>query len=248
MAQRIRRMSGAAYIETTWEELLANESVIVTAREGYGMSALPYKLPIGSKLTMAVLEPDWNSTKKTAQILHTEHASTTNHTSKGRLYVGLSNYAVPNAGVTQDSAAAANPPRYFPTMAELLPVGGAAPLNTRQEYKHMQPSLTATHGRAFGDLATPLWIDAWQSDTIGIFPDPDRKVWDVSSKAWVSEPKCVPAHISFLFYKFNEDFALQRIMGLEDGTDPAQDAKFFKGPLKLKIYLEFIATPWETWA
>ena len=58
----------------------------------------------------------------------------------------------------------------------------------------MRPSLTSAEGRSFGDIATPLWIDAWQMDTVGIRPDP-------------TDNKRKPAYINALFYKFDKEGA-----------------------------------------
>ena len=242
MAERILRRSAAAYIHTTWEAVLGNEVVVVTARKGPSPHSEPFPLPVGSKLTMVVLEPDWHSTKQTAEILHAAHQTTTSHTSKARVYCGLAAYAQPANGMTPESASAANV--WYPSLEQVSPVGSTQPLNTRTEYRHMQPSLTAAQGRAFGDLATPLWIDAWQSDTIGIVPDPDWKVW--RGGQWVSHPTKVPAYLSFLFYKFADDVAIKSILGT-DGGSPHEDATKFTGPIKLKIYVEYVSTPWETW-
>lgn len=242
MAEAVARKNGAAYVVTTWEEVLAKEKLIVTARVDPGQHARPFTLPIGGKLTFAVVEPGSTGTKNAAKCLFNEHLETATHTSKGRVYIGLSNYAVPVNYATQQSTQNAN--RHWPTEEQLLPVGTADPMNTRSDYKHMQPSLTAAQGRAFGDMATPLWIDAWQSDTIGIHPDPDWTVYNPLTRAWESRPTHVRANLSFLFYKFSDDVAIQRILA----DDNHACRHMFTGPLILKIYVEYMYTPDTTWS
>jgi hypothetical protein len=246
MVDALSRKQGAAYVVTTWKELLENEKVIVTARVFPHRNAPPYTISIGKKLTLAVVEPGSDETKRSAKCLHDAHLGTPMHTSKGRVYIGLSNYAVPNS-TSGDQAQHVAKNVHWPTEEQLLPVGTADPMNTSADYKHMQPSLTAAQGRAFGDMATPLWIDAWQSDTIGIVPDPTYKTWNPMASRWDLTPIVTPAKISFLFYKFNEDVELQRILALP--ADDPERAPFGENKqVVLKIYMEYLYTPDTTWS
>ena len=244
MSDGVFRRNAAAYVCTTWEDVLSSEEHVVTARVTTQKNAPPFTLPIGAKLTLAVVEPDTRHTREAAVKLSVAHQATASHTSKGRVYVGLSNYAIPVNYITPATALANNV--YYPTLEQVKPVGTSEPLNFRMEYKHMQPSLTAGQGRSFGDLSTPLWIDAWQSDTVGVVPDPDYQVYNRMTSSWENVPTKVGAHISFMFYRFAQDIVLRSFMGLDDGT-PTQDATHFRGPLKLKIYLEYLLTPDYSW-
>lgn len=191
------------YISAKWGDLFGNEKVIASVKDAQGT---PVQLPLGSKLMMACVVPCDEDTKIASELVHDSHQKQEVPTeSKARFFIGLANYHA-NENVDE---------------AYKLPVGTQAPLNIASEYSHMRPSLTSADGRNFGDIATPLWIDAWQMDTIGIRADP-------------TDNKRKPAYINALFYKFDKDGAV----AAPPRSDTAFHGKVWEGGLLGKLHLQ----------
>lgn len=207
------------YISVKWGDVFANPKVVASVRDSEGK---PVQLPLGSKLMMACVVPCDEDTKIASELVHDYHKKQhVQSENKARFFIGLANH--------HDSAIVDEELR--------LPVGTQEPLNTRSDHSHMRPSLTSAEGRNFGDIATPLWIDAWQMDTVGIRADP-------------SDNKRKPAYINALFYKFDTNGDQSDTSFHGEGWDGGLVGKlhlkkYFETNkyLKLQILYEYITVP-----
>ena len=223
--QHVQRWRRIGYISVKWGDLFNNEKVVTSVKSGGGDAVL---LPMGSKLMMACVVPYDEDTKTASELVHDSHERiSVDDENKARFYIGLANA---HDGEDVD-------------FIQKVPVGSKSPLNNNSLYEHMRPSLTSAEGRNFGDIATPLWIDAWQMDTVGIRPDP----WDGKRK---------PAYINALFYRFHKEGAHTQPPSSDtaingEGTwnrglrDLQYTKQFFKDDklLKLQVLYEYITVP-----
>jgi hypothetical protein len=153
------------YITVNWLDLLSTNEVIATVNTEEGLtgynSQSHLRLPIGSKLLSLCITPCTYNTKQATELLYNHHSkSSTAVSAQCRLYLGVSHWGVNDVPTFAHSAADLDRAR--------RPVGRQPPMNNTASYVHMRPSLTAEAGRPFGEVSTPCWINAWQSDTIGM--------------------------------------------------------------------------------
>ena len=218
--QNVQRWQRTGYITAKWSDLLSKQEVLATVKD---ITGKPVTLPLGSKLMMAsVITFDENS-KIASELVQQIHLKLEeDDENKARFFIGLSNSHEDTKGVAFDL---------------IKPVGIQAPMNNRNDHAFMRPSLTAAEGRNFGDIATPLFVDCWQLDAVGIRPDPVDNIRK-------------DAYMNVLFYKFDKQSA-------QDGTgdislhgdasgaskglvDLKHTSKYFNGELKLKMHYEYV--------
>ena len=223
--QHVQRWRKIGYLTAKWGDLFANEKVIKSVKDEHGQ---PVLLPMGSKLMMACVIVADEETKIASELVHEAHTKIVlDEDSKARFFIGMSNYH-DNENVD-------------PMLK--TPVGSQAPLNNNSLYSHMRPSLTSAEGRNFGDIATPLWIDAWQMDSVGIRADPTDGVRK-------------PSYINALFYKFDRNGAYNNpptsdtaLNGVNENNKGVRDMihtkKYFDDDkfLKLQVLYEYITVP-----
>lgn len=214
----VQRWREVGYISVKWGDLFANEKVIASVKDSKGK---PVQLPLGSKLMMACVVPCDEDTKIASELVHDyQKKRQVLSENKARFFIGLANYH-DNDDVDEHYK---------------LPVGTQDPLNSRSEYSHMRPSLTSAEGRQFGDIATPLWIDAWQMDTVGIQADP-------------RDGKRKPVYMNALFHKFNgapNGDTTFHGQGLDKGLSGKLHLQKYFEPdkyLKLEILYEYVTVP-----
>jgi len=218
--QNIQRWQRTGYITAKWSDLLSKQEVIATVKD---IDGKPVTLPLGSKLMMAsVITFDENTkiASELVQQIHLKLEEDDEH--KARFFIGLSNSHEDAKGVDFD---------------RIKPVGSQSPMNFLNDYVHMRPSLTAAKGRNFGDIATPLFVDCWQIDAVGIRPDPVDNVRK-------------DAYMNVLFFKFDKQSAKDgtgdiSLHGDASGSskglvDLKHTAKYFNGDLKLKMHYEYV--------
>lgn len=210
----VRTVKGIGYFKVKWDDVYASTNVLATLCDHEGTEI---QLPMGAKLMRATLVPFDEATKQSAQELQLKHMELstvvdTSHSNQARIYMGLSNWKSTDTVPEK----------------ERMPVGTLEPLNIDSMYSHMRPSLTAADGRAFHDLGTPLWIDAWLCDTIGVTPDP----YDFTRKG---------CYINVLFHHFDNDPVLQGSFGIKPMKDMAHFRKLnlFTGEINLQLIYEY---------
>lgn len=229
--KKLMRHSQQGYFEADWAEILANQTVLAAVRD---LNGNPISLPINSKLTLAVVQPFGENTKRACETLQNRSQQMgTVATPKAVLHIGLANVSADEKddGVTTVVDGVSYNNVRYKTVDRRYPVGSAEPMNNLLEYQHMRPSLTQSRGRNFEDMTAPLWIDTWQIDTIGVVPDPGE------SPHVPQHLKHKNAYISVLFHNFDRDVALSRV------KDFAHFAQFFIGKCKFSITYEYVVCP-----